>query len=273
MNWRGIRAVMSKDLRIVFRTKMIVLPMILLPLIMQVLFPAAFGLAAVYASESLSDDMAELEQMVNSLPPVAVRALEGLPPEALLLVVFLVYGFAPLFLIMPMMVASVVAADSFVGERERKTLEALLYTPLTDRELLVAKMLTAWLAAVVVGVLSFVLYTVVVNLVGWPVMGRIYFPNLMWLVLVFWVSPAVAGMGLGATVLISTRVNTFQEAYQIGGIVVLPIVALMLGQFAGLFTFSAGLTLMLGTVVWIIDGVLLWFGMKVFDRDALLARL
>jgi ABC-type Na+ efflux pump permease subunit len=41
------------------------------------------------------------------------------------------------------MVSSVLAADSFAGEKERKTLEALLYTPTTDRELFTAKLLEA----------------------------------------------------------------------------------------------------------------------------------
>lgn len=273
MNWRGIRAVMSKDLRVVLRSKMVVLPMILLPLIMQVLLPAGLGLAVVFAGDAMTEEMGDFDLMLAALPPGMLAHFDGMNAQQMFLVLMLVYAFAPLYLILPMMVASVVAADSFVGERERKTLEALLYTPLTDRELLVAKMLTAWLAAVAIGVVSFLLYAVVVNAVGWPVMGRIFFPNAMWLVLVFWVAPAVAGVGLGATVLISTRVNTFQEAYQIGGVVVLPIVGLMLGQFAGVIALSAGLAAVLGLILWLVDAVLLWFGMKTFDRDALLARL
>ena len=45
------------------------------------------------------------------------------------MIAMLVYLFAPMYLIVPMMVSAVIAADSFVGERERKTLEALLHTP------------------------------------------------------------------------------------------------------------------------------------------------
>jgi hypothetical protein len=131
----------------------------------------------------------------------------------------------------------------------------------------------AWAAATGVGLAAFVLYAFVVNGVGWPVMGRIFFPNLAWVILVLWVAPAVAGLGLGATVLISTRVNTFQEAYQIGGIVVVPIVGLILGQLAGVFYFGPVLTFGLGLVVWLVDAVVLWIGVQTFDRDALIARL
>lgn len=273
LNWRGIRAVMKKDLKVVLRSKMVVLPMIILPLIMQVLLPAGLGVGAILGGEAIAGDMQDLSQLMRAMPSDVMDELAASSAAAMFFQIMVVYAFAPMFLIVPIMVSSVIAADSFVGERERKTLEALLYTPLTNRELLFAKMLTAWLAAFVVGVASFILYSVVVNAVGWPVMGRIFFPNLTWIIMVLWLAPAVAGLGLGVTVLISTRVSTFQEAYQVGGIAVLPIVGLMLAQFAGVVYFGAGLVLALGAVVWLVDAVLLWFGVQTFDRDALLARL
>lgn len=273
MNWRAIKAVAQKDLTVVFRSKMVVLPMIVLPVMLQVILPGMIGLGAIFAQDMLVSEMQDLEQMLAIMPEALTRQFAGMEPAQVFLTLMLVYGFAPLFLIVPMMVASVIAADSFVGERERKTLEALLYTPLTDRELLVAKMLAAWLAAVVIGLGAFVLYALVANGVGWPLMGRIYFPNMMWIVLVLWVAPAVAGLGLGVTVLLSTRVNTFQEAYQLGAIVVLPIVALVVGQFAGIIYLSAGLALALGAILWAINAVIFWLGVRTFDRDALLARL
>ena len=60
-----------------------------------------------------------------------------------MVVLMLGFLFAPMFLILPLMVASIIGADSIVGEKERKTLEALLYTPATDRELYLAKLLSA----------------------------------------------------------------------------------------------------------------------------------
>ena len=51
--------------------------------------------------------------------------------------------------------------------------------------------------------------------------------------MVLWVGPAMAPISLGLTVLVSARVKTVQEAFQIAGIVVLPIVALVVSQAAG----------------------------------------
>jgi ABC-type Na+ efflux pump permease subunit len=189
------------------------------------------------------------------------------------IILAVVYLLAPMYLIVPLMVASVIAADSFAGEKERKTLEAMLYTPTTDAELFLAKVLSAWIPAVGVAWGGFLLYGLVANLAAWPVMGRIFFPNAMWLALALWVAPAVAGLGLGTMVLVSSRVGGFQEAYQLGGAVVIPILILLIGQAMGVMYFSLELVLLLGGVVWLIDAVLLWLSARTFRRTALAARL
>ena len=270
--WRAIRTVIWKDLLVVRRSPMVMLPMIIVPLLLQVIMPVALGLGALYAPQvmDLEGDMATFLQAV---PDNIMQEMAGLPTNVTLMVLMVEYFFAPLYLVVPMMVASVIAADSFVGERERKTLEALLHTPLTDVELLLAKMLTAWLAANVVSVVSFLLFTIGVNAIGFGPMGGLFFPNLLWLVLVLWVTPAVAGLGLTATVLLSSRVSTFQEAYQAGGVIVVPIIGLLFAQMAGVVFLSPGFALVLGLVVWLIDAALLWFGRSVFRREELLAKL
>jgi ABC-type Na+ efflux pump permease subunit len=168
------------------------------------------------------------------------------------------------------MSSSVIAADSFAGEKERKTMEALLYTPTTDRELFVAKLLSSWLAAIVVALLGFALYVVTANAAAWSQMHRIFFPNAMWLVLIFWVVPAVPGLGLGVMVLVSARAQGFQDANQIGGAVVLPVLLLLVGQMSGVMSFSVTLVVLLGLAVWLLDGLLIWLGSRSFRRGRLL---
>jgi ABC-2 type transport system permease protein len=272
MNWRAIRALMRKDLLTVRRSPAVMLPLIILPVILIVVLPAGLGLAARLLPEAIANETSDLQQLMESLPPSVQEQMVGLSGGDSVMIAMLVYLFVPMYLIVPMMVSAVIAADSFVGERERKTLEALLHTPLTDTELLLAKMLSSWTAALAVTLVTFILYSLVVNLVGWQAMGGPFFPNLTWLLLVFWVAPAVAGLGLAVTVLISSRVKTFQEASQLGGIVVLPIVILMVAQLAGIVFLGPAITLVLGAVIWVIDTGLLWFGVKTFRREELLAR-
>lgn len=273
MNWRAVRAIVRKDLKVVSQSRAVVLPMIIVPVLLLVLIPAVTGFLAL--NTDISDpQLADLTALLQQMPAGLLDEFEPLPSDSARLFVYTtVYAFAPLFLILPLMIANVIAADSFVGEKERKTLEALLYTPTTDQELYVAKLLSPWLAALVTTLVGLLAYTLVVNAVGWPALGRVFFPNLTWVILAVWVGPAAAGLGLGAMVLVSARTRTFQEAYQVGSIVVLPVVAILLGQFAGVLTFDQGFALALGLVLWLVDALILWYGVRSFQRVSLLAQL
>jgi ABC-2 type transport system permease protein len=272
MNWRAIRAIVRKDLKVVFQNKGVMIPLIVVPGLLMVLLPAATALIPLFEKD-LSSSLREFETFLASMPAGLRGELAGLDEGQTLVVLLLVYFFAPMYLILPMMVASVIAADSFAGEKERKTLEALLYTPTTDAELFLAKLLSAWVPAVAVAWGGFVLYATVANLAAYPTMGRIFFPNLMWIVLALWVAPAVAGVGLGFTVLVSVRAQGFQDAYQLGALVVLPILLLIIGQATGVLYFSVWMVVLLGLLLWMVTGALLWFGAKTFRRSEMAARL
>ncbi|MBN1260341.1 MAG: ABC transporter permease subunit [Anaerolineae bacterium] len=273
MNWRAVHAIVRRDLLRVVRSKGVMLPMILVPLIIMVLLPGGLSYFIPRLSEIPGAATTDVQAYLARMPEPFLAQLGDYNENQLMVVLFTVYMFAPMYLILPLMVASVIASDSFAGEKERKTLEALIYTPTTDVELFVGKVFSAWVPALVVSLVGFALYTVSVNLGGWQTMGRIFFPTAMWWVLVVWVAPAAAGMGLGATVLVSSRVSTFQEANQIAGAIVLPIVLLVLGQATGAMYLSVGFVFLLGVLFWIIDAVLLWFGIRTFQRDEIIARL
>jgi hypothetical protein len=272
MNWRAVRAIVRKDLRVVSQNKGVLIPLIVVPIVILVALPALTAFAPLL-QDVPGSPFAGLTGFIENMPPGLQRELVGLDEMQTIVVLFLVYLLAPMYLILPLMIASVVAADSFAGEKERKTLEALLYTPTTDWELFMSKLLAAWLPALGVAWLGFVLYALMANLAGWSTMGRVFFPNVMWIILALWVAPAVAGVGLGVTVLISARAEGFQEAYQLGAIVVLPIILLIVGQATGVMYFSPWLVLLLGLVFWVVGIMLLWLAARTFQRQELATRL
>jgi hypothetical protein len=272
VNWRAIKAIVRKDLKVVLQNKGVSIPLIVVPVAILVALPA---LSAFVPSLQAMPGMpfAGLDNFIQRMPPGLQAALAGYDEAQTMIVLVLVYFLAPMYLILPLMVSSVIAADSFAGEKERKTLEALLYTPTTDRELFTAKLLSAWLPALGVAWMGFVLYSIVANAAAWSAMGKVFFPNLMWLVLALWVAPAVAGLGLGVTVLVSARAQGFQDAYQMGAIVVLPILLLVIAQATGVIYFNTWLVLLLGLFFWGVDLVLFWFGGRIFRRQELATRL
>lgn len=266
VDWGAVRAVVGKDLLAVRRSKAVVLPMLLVPFLLLVVLPGLIGLAARGA------DATDVSGLLGSLPADLARPILDLPPPEQLIVLVNGYLLAPLFLIVPLMVSSVLAADAFAGEKERKTLETLLHLPISDRDLFLAKLLGAFLPAVAVSWLGFVAFAVVANSVAWGVLHRVFVPTRLWLVMILWVAPGVAALGLGVMVRISARARTAQEASQLGGAIVLPLIFLAVGQATGVLLVSLGLAVAIGAVVWAIALWLVAGGARRFTRDALAAR-
>lgn len=272
MNTRAMRAIVRRDLTIVRQTKGVLLPMIIVPTLMMIILPAVIVAVPALVSD-VAGELDDLAGMLEAMPEGLRESLAGYTPAQQWVVLTVLYMLAPLYLIAPLMVASVIAADSFAGEKERKTLEALLYTPTTDLELYMAKLLSAWLPAVAISWIGFVFYGLVANVGGWPIMGQVFFPNLSWVLLALWVSPAIAAFGLGVSVLVSVRVSSFQEAYQLGAVVVVLVVGLVIGQISGVIYFSVGLVALLGAALWLAAAATLWAGSRGFQRGQVLARL
>lgn len=274
MTWnrRAVWAIVRKDLMQVVGNRAILLPMLLVPLILLVLMPLGFVLLPqLVPPEEL--DLGDMAGLFEAMPGALQEQFAELSPEQVWVVVSTNYMFAPMFLIVPLMTSVIVGSDSFVGERERKTLEGLLYTPISDLELFVAKVLTALLPAVVISLVAFLIYGVVVNASGYRLMGGLFFPAPAWWPMVFWLGPAISVAGVGATVLISSKAKTFMQAQQTSGALVLPVVFLVAGQLAGLFFLGVEFVLLVGAAVWGIAGLLIWIGARTFHRGELIARV
>jgi ABC-2 type transport system permease protein len=262
-NWTAILAIVEKDLRAVRRSKAVAIPMLAVPGVLLVLVPLVL---VIVTTRSHGGDVT---QFLGALPDGVSDPITSLPAHEQLIV--LVNGFllAPLFLIVPLMVSAVLAADAFAGEKERRTLETLLHLPVRDRDLYTAKLLTAFVPAVTVAWLGFFLYAIVSNAVAWPVMHRVYVPTAQWLVVIVWVAPAVAALGLGIMVRVSARTETAQGANQLGGAVIFPLVFLALGQATVLLAADVQVAIGVGAFLWAVALMLTSRGARRFTRDGL----
>lgn len=276
MNWRNVWAMTRKDLMEVRQNGMAWKPMLLLPVIFTLVLPALviFGPSLLnIPAESLIEDN-DMQMFIANMPPVMKAQIDGLNGHQMSIVMILGFMFAPMLLIIPVMVASIIGSESFVGEKERRTIEALLYTPITEIELFVGKALAAVLPALFACWGSFLLYMLMVNVAGLPIMGRIWFPNsAVWLPLMLWVAPSIAVLGILGAVLISSRVKTFMEAYQSTGLLVIPVILLVIGQATGVVYLSIEIALIVGLVIWLIDATLLWLSLRNVSRVALATRI
>jgi ABC-2 type transport system permease protein len=271
MRWRAITAVVRRDLTVALGSKAVVLPAVIVPLIFVVVFPLLAGLAPrlLGSGGAWTSDLAPL---LDALPE-AVRA--GLPVDPVLqaAVLAVTYLMAPLVLIVPVMFAAVIAADGIAGEKERGSLEGLLLTPLSDRDLVTAKLLASLVPAVVLGIGSAVVYALVANLVLAPQVGGLVLPTAEYAVMTLWLGPAMAAASLGAVLLVSVRVSTAQEAFQIGGVVVLPVVGLVVTQSTGALLLSVWLLVAGGVVALALAAGLLAVGGRSLSRTRMGERL
>ena len=270
MNWRKIRIITWKDILEVRQNKSVLISMIMVPLIIMFVLPVVMLVVAntTGSAEALNDP--DLQMMFERIPPSISLMLGEMNEVQLSIAMILGFLFAPMFLIMPLMLSASIAAESFAGERERKTLEALLYTSATDTELFIGKALAAFVPAVLVSLVSFLIYAVVLNVGGYPLFGYLWFPLPTWYPLVFWVMPAFAALGVGATVLISAKVQTFMGAYQASGSLVVLVLGLMVGQASGLIYLSVWVGIILGFIIWLAAGILFFLAIQQFNRKTLL---
>ena len=267
IDWRVVHIVVTKDLRAVRRSKALWMPMLLVPTLLLIVLPTVIGLIAAHTTSP------DVGQFLNRLPGAIAEPITRLPPREQLVVLVNGYLLAPLFLIVPLMVSAVIAADAFAGEKERRTIEALLHLPVRDRDLYVGKLCTAFVPAVAVSWIGFAAFAVVSNTVAWPVMHRVFLPTRLWVLMIFWVAPAIAALGLGVMVRVSARARTAQEANQLGGAVILPLIFLALGQATGLLLVDPAVSILVGAVMWLIAIALNVRGAARFTRDRLAATV
>jgi ABC-type Na+ efflux pump permease subunit len=177
---------------------------LIIPLLFAVIIPTAVILLGNNAV--LASSITGLQGFLDNLPDKVIPA--GLSTTQTVAYAVIVYFMAPFFLIIPVMVASITASSSFVGEKERRTIEGLLYTPITDRELVLAKVLVSVIPSVLLTWASFLLYTVLVNALGAALMGGLFFPTWTWAVIILAMVPLVAFLATLLIVAISGRLGT-----------------------------------------------------------------
>ena len=133
---------------------------------------------------------------------------------------------------MPAYIPLSIATFSIIGEKQARTLEPVLATPIQTSELLTGKAIAALVPGVLAGWVTYLAFVVLASIVYGPnLLGVVTDPS--WLAGVFILGPAVGLSSVVAGVVVSARVNDPRVAQQIGGIIVVPIIAVTLLQATG----------------------------------------
>ncbi|HTZ52495.1 MAG TPA: ABC transporter permease subunit [Spirochaetia bacterium] len=270
MNGQRVRAVMAKDLREIGANPMVVIPMVIVPAVICVVIPTVILAVALGAGTARGvHGLDQVEKLIGVYPvPAALTQ-----PLHRMLYVILNYTFLPMFMIVPLMMSSLISANAIVGEKERRTLETLLSTPLTNRELIVSKLLVSFLPAVTLSWAVFGAFFLVTNAVSLAMIHQWIVHSWIWLPSLLLLSPSVSMIALSLTLLVSLKARTFQSAQQVAALVVVPLVAVVFAQVTGAVILNVLYVVLASLVLFAAAAVLVLRVLPRFTREGIVSTL
>lgn len=227
-----------REVRDSFRDWRIIIPMILLTLV----FPAL----ATFTARTMF-------RFVEQFGSILIG--ERVIPFMLLIVGFF-----------PMTFSLVIALETFVGEKERKSLEPLLSTPLTNTQLYVGKMLAAVIPPMSTSYLGISIYLIgLLIATDWEFSWQIF-------VQIITLTTLQGIIMVAAAVIVSGQTNSVRAANLLASFIIVPIALLL--QFEAIVLFwgnTRGLWwLILALLVTIF--IFIRMGIKIFNREELLGQ-
>ncbi len=175
------------------------------------------------------------------------------------------------FLPVPTVLPMTIAAYSVVGEKERKSLEPLLATPVRTSELLLGKSLSAIVPATSLCWFSFVALVLLLRLfLPDAIISRIDIP--LWLVTIALWTPLLAFVTTMVGVAISAQARDARAAQQYGSLMALPVVGMVIGISLGFFNMN---WLLMGSgFLLLLTLCLLTYliALRMFQRETILTR-
>ncbi len=261
MNPQRLQAIVSKEWLDMRKNKMVLAMMALLPLLL-----VGMMLGTTYFMERAPESDFAGESSGMTMPP-DIAALG----EKIGMIIMLNDQYMFYLLLIPMTLPVYVAAYSIIGEKETRSLEPLLATPVSTAELLVGKAFAAVTPAVLLTWLSFALTAAGMYLIATPIVFT-YLVRPVWLVSMALHSPLFALLSTACGVIASSRINDPRAAQQVTALFVIPVVGLSMVVLMGKVFLS--LSLMLWAVVGLVllNAGVLWLAVRLFQRETILTR-
>lgn len=267
-SWLRVMALARKDAHELVRNPGAVFPAVMM--VVGALFPAFLVAVAVpmFAGETLEESGAFADESARAIG--LIPELGALSGNALIQA-FVFHQFATLLLLVPVVAAMTLATHAVIGEKLARALEPLLATPISTLELLAAKTLTPFLFSLALTWLAVGLYIAGIVLVGEPGVARGVIGVRMAIMFAV-LGPLAELAALQVSVIVSSRANDPRSAQQITGLLILPITAIFVAQMAGVVVLGPAAMLMGSLGVAVLNVLLLWVGVQVFQRESILTR-
>jgi len=180
--------------------------------------------------------------------------------ERLIPFLLMVVGFFPIS------ISLVIALESFVGEKERHSIEPLLSSPLSDWHLYWGKLLAALIVPLLASYLGIGVYLIGILLkINWR-------PDFLLLFQILLLTAVQAVVMVSGAVVVSTQTTSVRAANLLASFIVIPMAMLIQGESVVMFWARySGLWWVIGGQI-VIAALLVRVGVAHFNREELLGR-
>jgi len=180
--------------------------------------------------------------------------------ERMLPFLLLVVGFFPISF------SLVIALETFVGEKERRSLEPLLATPLTDAQLYLGKLLAAMIPSLLAAYLGITVYLIGLYFFkGWV-------PPPILVVLIVLLTTASGLVMVTGAVVVSSQTTSVRAANLLASFIIIPMTLLIQGEAIIMFWANYNVLWWILLFLIVVDVVLMRMGIHTFNREELLGR-
>lgn len=161
--------------------------MCLVPLVLTIVMPVIFIISIKETNIDMDIFLRIFEKVLN----IRINNFT-LIEQKKIIVDFFVYNILPIFfMLIPTMVSTIVSANSFVGEREKGTLETLFLAPVKVKDIFIAKVKVSMLLSTGLNIIVFVIMSFILNIALYICGFNALLPNTKWIILLIITSTAI----------------------------------------------------------------------------------
>lgn len=185
--------------------------------------------------------------------------------------IILISQFPFYLLLIPVMIAMNITTFSIVEEKQTKTLEPLLATPVQTWELLMGKALSGAIPAIIMSWFSSMIFIIGIAYIVSTEVIKISV-NSSWFISLFILVPGTSIMSFFLGVIASSKASDPKNAQTISIVIIIPVLVFIAIQITGFLVFTTSMLLLLSAIIYILDLLILRIAVSLFDRESILVE-
>jgi len=259
MNFKNILIIYRKDLKEIMTLRtvkysIIIFPVLFLTILLFVLYLSYLNLGSV-----------------NNIPDFLNGTLNSVPySSGGKIFYYLSMNYLIFLSIVPLSLASTISSYSVVGEKQQKTIEPILATPIDDREFFLGKMLAPLVPTLGITYAVIAVYSIFSDIIT-NNYGYIIYPNIPWVIVVILFVPFSTILMVLLTLLFSSKAIDPRSSQQFSAIILIPVLVIFFLSLL-IYSLESVLLVLLTLTVIISDFVLFDLTIRTFNRETIITR-